>query len=100
VSWRAESESEIVSTWDMPPEQPELHIRIDDRGALRSYRAPRWGDVGQQEFGYIPCGCEVEAERPFGDLVVPSSITGAWWFGTPRSAPFFRAEIRGLTAAP
>jgi Family of unknown function (DUF6544) len=98
VTWRAESESQIVACWDVPPERPELHLRIDDRGALRSYWASRWGNVGQQQFGYIPCGCEVEAERRFGDLVVPSSITGAWWFGTPRQAPFFRAEIRTLTA--
>jgi hypothetical protein len=98
VNWRVESESEIVATWDVPPERPELHLRIDDQGALRSYRALRWGNVNQKEFGYIPCGCEVEAERRFGDLVVPSSITGAWWFGTQRQTPFYRAEIRGLTA--
>jgi hypothetical protein len=96
VTWRAGSESEIVATWDVPPERPELHLRIDDRGAPRSYWAPRWGDMGQKEFGYIPCGCEVEAERRFGDLVVPSSITGAWGFGTAHQTSFYRAEIREL----
>ena len=98
VSWRAESESEIVATWDVPPERPELHLEIDDQGAVRSYWALRWGDAGQQQYGYIPCGCEVEAERRFGDLLVPSRITGAWWFGTPRQAPFYRAEVRELAA--
>jgi hypothetical protein len=98
VTWRAESESEIVASWDVPPERPELHLKIDERGALRSYCAPRWGDMGQKAFGYIPCGCEVAAERRFADLLVPSSITGAWWFGTPRQTPFFRAEIRELAA--
>ena len=97
VTWRAESKSEIVATWDVPPEQPELHLQIDDRGAVRSYHLPRWGNVERKEFGYIPCGCEVKAERRFGDLVVPSSVTGAWWFRTPRHAPFFRADIRQLT---
>ena len=96
VSWRAESESEIVATWDVRPERPELHMRIDDRGALRSYWAPRWRDMGQQQFGYVPCGCKVEAERRFGDWAVPSSVTGAWWFGTERETPFYRAEIREL----
>jgi hypothetical protein len=98
VHWRADSECEIVATWDVPPERPELRLRIDDRGALRSYRVSRWGNVGQKEFGYIPCGCEVEAESPFGDLVVPSRVAGAWWFGTPRHAPFYRAAISALTA--
>jgi hypothetical protein len=99
VSWRAERESEIVASWDVPPERPELHLEIDDRGAVRAYWTPRWGDTGQKESGYIPCGCEVEAERGFGDLVVPSSITGAWWFGTARRTPFYQAEVRELAAA-
>jgi uncharacterized protein DUF6544 len=98
VNWRAESEGEIVASWDVPPERPELHLEIDDRGAVRAYWAARWGSTGQKAFGYIPCGCDVGAERRFGDLVVPSRITGAWWFGTPRQAPFYRAEIRGLAA--
>jgi hypothetical protein len=98
VTWRAESESEIVAAWDVPPERPKLHLEIDDRGALRSYCASRWGDMGQKTFGYIPCGCEVRADRRFGELVVPSSVTGAWWFGTPRQTPFSRAEVRELAA--
>jgi hypothetical protein len=60
--------------------------------------ALRWGNVGRKEFGYTPCGCEVAAERRFGDFVVPSSITGGWWFATPRYTPFFRAEIGQLAA--
>jgi hypothetical protein len=98
VSWRAETDSEIVATWDVPPERPELHLQIDDRGALRSYHVPRWGNAGQKAFGYIPCGCEVAAERRFGELVVPGSITGSWWFGTPRQTPFYRAGIHELAA--
>jgi hypothetical protein len=98
VTWRAETESEIVATWDVPPERPELRLQIDDRGALRSYWTLRWGNVGQKAFCYIPCGCAVAAERRFGELVVPSSVTGAWWFGTPRQTPFYRAEIRELAA--
>ena len=98
ITWRAESKNEIVASWHVPPERPELHLHIDDRGAVRSYHALRWGDVGQKEYGYIPCGCEVAAERRFGDFVVPSSITGGWSFATPRYTPFFRAEIGELAA--
>ena len=46
VSWRAESESEIVASWDVPPERPELHLEIDDRGPCAHW-AWRWGDTGQ-----------------------------------------------------
>jgi hypothetical protein len=39
------------------------------------------------------CGCEVHAERRFGGLVSLSRISVAWWFDTPRYAPFFKARI-------
>jgi hypothetical protein len=99
VAWRAESDTHIVAAWDVPPERPEVHLRIDGDGAVRSASALRWANAGQDAFGYIPCGCEVRAERRFGDLVVPSAVTVAWWFGTPRHAPFFTTEIRALRRA-
>jgi hypothetical protein len=97
VSWRAERERH----------RRELGRASRAPGAAPGDRRPRgrarllglrWGDTGQKAFGYMPCGCEVGAERCFGDLVVPSRITGAWWFGTPRQAPFYRAEVRELAA--
>jgi hypothetical protein len=99
VHWGAEDGDVLVAGFDVPPERPQLRLRIDGDGALHSVVAQRWGDVGQHEFGYIPCGCEVHAERRFGDVVVPSSVTVGWWFGTPRYAPFFEAEIGTLEAA-
>jgi hypothetical protein len=80
----------------VPPEHPEVHLRIDEHGAVRRARAQRWGDAGQKGFGFIRCGCEVHAERRFGDLVVPSRVTVGWWFDTPRYAPFYEATIREL----
>jgi hypothetical protein len=96
VTWRAEDEALIVASLDIPPERPELRLRIERDGALRSVSALRWGNAGQREFGYIPCGCEVRAERRFGDVVVPSSVAVGWWFGTPRYAPFFEASVLAL----
>jgi hypothetical protein len=97
VTWRAEEETVIVATVDVPPERPELRLHIGRGGALRSASALRWGNAGQRGFGYIPCGCEVRAERRFGDVVVPSSVAVGWWFGTPRYAPFFEADVHALT---
>jgi hypothetical protein len=93
VRWWAEAEDEIVVGWEVPPEHPEVRIRIDDTGAVRSVSALRWHGKAR---AYVPCGCEVHGERRFGDIVVPSSFTVAWWFGTPRHQPFFRAEIDDL----
>lgn len=96
ATWRAESDDHIVASRDVPPERPEVHLRIGADGAVRAAWAERWGKVRRPSYGYIPCGCEVGAERRFGDLVVPSEVTVGWWFGTPEHAPFFRARVEDL----
>jgi hypothetical protein len=82
----------------VPPEHPELTLRIDEVGAVRSVSLMRWGDAGQRDFGYIPFGGHVHAERRFGCLTLPSRLTVGWWFETPRFKPFFEATV--LDAAP
>jgi hypothetical protein len=96
VAWRADGDDAIVVALEIPPERPEVRIEIDGRGAVRSVRALRWGNAGQDAFGYIPFGGHVRAERTFGGLTVPSRLSVGWWFGTPRYEPFFEAEITGL----
>ena len=100
VAWRAETETVIVARFDLPPERPEVRLRIDDHGAIRTVSALRWGNTGEKTFQYIPFGGEIHAERRFGDLVLPSTLSVGWWFDTPRYAPFFRAEISAVTPTP
>ncbi len=92
VHWRAESDTRIVACWPVGPEIPEVTIDIDEDGAAHTISAPRWRAVGG-DHAYVPCGCEIDAHRRFGDAVLPSRITVAWWFGTPCQRPFFRAQI-------
>jgi hypothetical protein len=94
VEWRAAADDHIVAAWQVPPERPEVHFRIDERGAVRSAWVARW-----RNGRYVPCGASVSGERRFGDLVVPSVLTVAWEFGTPAAAPFFTAELRALGPA-
>ena len=96
VAWRADGEDTVVAALELPPERSEVRIEIDGRGAVRSVRALRWGNVGQDAFGYIPFGGHIHAERTFGPLTVPSRCSVGWWFGTPRYEPFFEAEITDL----
>jgi hypothetical protein len=84
VAWRAESGNVIVARFDLPPEHPEIRVRIGEHGALRTVSAQRWGNAGEKTFQYIPFGGEVHAERRFGDLVLPSTLSVGWWFDTPR----------------
>ena len=97
VAWRAETDNVIVARFDLPPERPEVRVRIDEHGAIRTVSALRWGNAGEKTFRYIPFGGEIHAERRFGDLVLPSSASVGWWFDTPRYAPFCHAEITAVT---
>jgi hypothetical protein len=94
VAWRAESDEVIVASWDVPPERPEVRLHIDRDGSVLSAWADRWRGGA----GYVPCGCEVHAERRFGGLVVPSAVTVGWDFGTAAYRPFFSAQIQDLAA--
>ena len=64
----ARSDELIVCRWDVPPERPEVHIRIDHQGAVRSISALRWGKMGSKDYQYIPCGGDVFARAPFRRL--------------------------------
>lgn len=98
VAWRAESEELIVGRFNLPPERPEVEVRIGPDGAVRSVSASRWGPTKDESgWEYIPCGCHVEAERRFGDLTIPSRLTVSWRFGTPSEQPFFKTEITDLS---
>jgi hypothetical protein len=97
VTWWGDGADSIVARFELAPERPEVHARIDARGALVSVWALRWGDAGEKAFRYIPCGCQVHAERSFGELTIPSRLTVGWWFDTPRYAPFFEAHVERST---
>jgi hypothetical protein len=96
VLWRAEHHDTIVATFDVPPERAQIRLRIDATGALRSVETKRWGNSGQDGFGYLPFGADIHAERRFGDVVIPSQLSVGWWYRTPRYQPFFEAEITSV----
>jgi hypothetical protein len=70
VMWSAKSEDIIVGSFDLAPEHPEVHARIDERGALVTVSALRWGNASGQTFRYIPCGVRgtrrATLRRPIG----------------------------------
>ena len=94
VRWRAESDEVIVASWELPPERPEVRVRIGPDGAVRAVSAERWDRKATPDFRYIPCGGDILAERRFGDFTVPSRAEVSWWYGTARCAPFFRVQLR------
>jgi hypothetical protein len=93
VKWQAEDQSTIVARFEAPPEHPEVQLGIDEIGAVQSVSLDRWGNVGQEHFGYIPFGADILAEQRFGDYTIPSHMVVGWWYGTPRFEPFFEAIV-------
>jgi hypothetical protein len=93
VSWRAESDELIVAAWEVPPERPEVRIRIDRDGAIRSVSAERWNP---REHQYVACGADVHAEQRVGAFTIPRHVTVSWWYGSDRATPFFAARLRDL----
>ena len=84
VTWRAETDSVIVADFDLPPEHPEVRVRIDEHGAIRTVSALRWGNAGEKTFRYIPFGGDVHDERRFGEFVLPAPSPSAGG-STPRA---------------
>lgn len=98
VTWRAEGDEEIVASWELPPERPDVRLRIDRTGRVTSCFVLRWDDGRHGRRGYVPMGGIVHEERRFGDLVIPSRMTVGWWFDQPQWWPFFEVEV--LSAEP
>lgn len=82
-----------MAAFEVPPERPEVRLAIDDMGAVLSVSVMRWGNADQNDYGYIPFGGNVTAERRFGDFVLPARVSVGWWFGTTSFAPSFEGEI-------
>lgn len=96
AAWTQAGPDSITADLEVPPETARLTLTLDQHGGVTSVSLPRWGNVGRQDYGYIPFGGEVHAERRFGDVVVPSRLSVGWWYGTPRYRPFFEAEITAM----
>jgi hypothetical protein len=96
VSWRAEDDEHIVASSYLEPERIDVHLQIDPHGAPHAVSARRWGDTGKHSHGYLTFGGDMQAERRFGDVVVPSRLTVGWRYGSTDYKPFFHARIREL----
>jgi hypothetical protein len=97
-AWRAESDDHIGASTENPPEHVEVHLRIAPDGRLLSIVAQRWGEITKGSFVYLPFGGDMQEERRFGGLMIPSPVTAGWNYGTANYKPFFKATI--TTAIP
>lgn len=93
VHWRAQSDEVIVATRDVPPEHPEIRLRIDAFGSVKAVSVQRWRRTGRGRHEYVACGGDVLQDRCFGDVTIPSWVQIGWWYGSRRYRPFFEATV-------
>ena len=98
ATWtQAECANTAIATWQFGDDTEAAELRVEGSGRLAEIRVNRWGNPGGAPFGRYPFGVQVEAERTFGGITIPSVLRAGWWWGTDRQheGEFFRAEITG-----
>jgi hypothetical protein len=88
-----------VATWRIGDQVESVGIRVAPDGRLLDLLMQRWGNPGGQPSNRYPFGVTVEAERAFGDVLIPSAVRAGWWWGAERqdAGEFFSAEVTDAT---
>lgn len=95
VEWADRGPKETVATFEAHGERSQLHLAVDEGGALTSSHLPRWGMSGEP--GYHPFGGYGDEERTFEGITIPTRHRVGWHFGTPRfeaEGEFFRCTLQ------
>jgi hypothetical protein len=97
VRWEVEGPDAIRATLRIAGEPHSLTLSLDDAGGVRAVSGLRWGSLEEgKPHSWIPFGADVDGERTFGGVTIPSAVRVAWWYGTERIFEFFRAEVEVL----
>lgn len=94
VSWSAPSDEEVVARLRIENEDIELHLKIDESGALKELWLDRWSiNIDPEGPKYLPFGASVSGEASFGGYTIASKMEGGWNFGNESYAPFIRLTL-------
>ncbi|MCB0221494.1 MAG: hypothetical protein KDH09_17485 [Chrysiogenetes bacterium] len=94
VSWSAPSDEEVVARFGIENEDIELHLKIDEKGALTELWLDRWSiNIDPEGPKYLPFGASVSGEASFGGYTIASVMEGGWNFGNESYAPFIRLTL-------
>lgn len=94
VAWSAPASDEVVAAFTLDGEKIELHLKIDEAGAVRELFLQRWSiNVDSAGPQYLPFGATVSAEASAGGYTWPSRMEGGWRYGTDQYDPFIRLNL-------
>jgi hypothetical protein len=99
VRWEVEGPDAIRATLRIAGEPHAVTLGLDETGRVLRASLLRWGDLTvDKRFSWIPFGVDVDAERTFEGVTIPSEVRVAWWYGAAQHYEFYRAEMdmRGL----
>jgi Family of unknown function (DUF6920) len=94
AQWSAD-DAGAHAAWQIDERHETVDLDIDNGGRLRRAVMQRWGNPGGAEFGRHPFAVDLDAERDFAGVTIPTEIRAGWWRGTADQADgeFFRATI-------
>ncbi len=93
VRWEVEGPDAIRATLRIAGEPCTVALAIDEAGAVRSANLLRWSNqTKDRRFTWIPFGVDVDEERSFEGITIPSRVRVAYWHGTEQRFDFYRAE--------
>ena len=94
VRWEVEGPNTIRATSRIAGEPRAVTLELDDCGRVRGASLLCWCDqTADHRYSWIPYGIDVDAERTFEGITIPSSIRAAYWYGTDRRFDHYRADI-------
>ena len=94
VVWQVISKNTIQANFAVDNEPITLTLNIDKNGKLLSVSLPRWADKTEDSnWGYIPFGGKIQAEKTFDGYTVSSQLNVGYGAGTDKYQAFFQATI-------
>ncbi|MBN2623403.1 MAG: hypothetical protein JXA83_08550 [Acidimicrobiales bacterium] len=95
VVWRPVDDHHATAAIPVGGDEHEVTVEVDDQGALRSVRVPRWGNPEGGSCAVHPFGVEFDGEVTVDGVTVPAHMRAGWAFGTDRwdDSVFFRATV-------
>ena len=95
VAWQVISKNTIQANFTVDNEPITLTLNIDSNGKLLSVSLPRWADKTEDgNWGYIPFGGKIQAEKTFDGYTIPSQLNVGYGAGTDKYQAFFQATIK------
>ncbi len=97
ASWHpADEPDRVTGRWRIGALVLDVQLDVGEDGQLREVSMLRWGNPGRTPFGVYPFRVEIDEERRFDGISIPTRFRAGWWSVHQTdggSGEFFRAQV-------